>query len=418
MYLTQKNHVRNLTKQEYLILRLLTKLSKNLFNVTNYTIRQYYELNNKFLRYESAYHLVKNNDNYKHLPAQIAQQTMRVVDRSFRSFFSVLTQKRKGNYDKPVNIPSFLPFNEYFPCIFSQGNFKVMEDGRLRLSLGQWITKEYGTRYIYFKIPPNVTGHAIKEIRILPQFRGTFFEIEWVYWQDPIPTDLDADKVMGIDLGLDNFATCTSTSGTSFIIEGKGLKSYNRWWNKQRANLQSTYAKNGVKFGKKMYFLNQKRKYKLNEFLNQSVNCIVKQCIAEKVGNVAIGELKDIKQHGHLGHETNQHFQSIPYYLFKQKLASKCELYGIAYQEVDEAYTSQTCYKCGRVRKANRIHRGLYRCDACGIVVNADTNGSINIGNQVAPESNRIGSSGVVNAPYRVTLISFGVTRPTEAPAL
>ena len=407
MYLTQKNHVRGLTKSEYKILNLLCRLSKNLFNVTNYTIREYYEANAKFLRYESAYHLVKTNENYDHMPSQVAQQTMKIVDRSFRSFFSVLTQKRKGNYDHPCNIPSFLPKDGYFLCVFSKDNFKI-EENKLRLTLGQWITKELGIRYIYFDMPKNVIGHAIKEIRLLPQFRGKFFELEYVYLQEPIPTDLDTDKVMGIDLGLDNFATCTSTNGTAFILEGKGLKSYNRWWNKQKARLQSRYDLNGIKFGQKMYLLNRTRKRKINEFLNQAVNYIAKQCITEKIGNVVIGELKEIKQHGHLGKKTNQHFQSIPYYLFKQKLASKCELHGIAYHEVSEAYTSQTCHICGRVRKANRIKRGLYRCDMCKQAFNADTNGSINIGNQVAPESARIGSSGIVKVPQRITFVSWG----------
>jgi putative transposase len=408
MYLTQKNHIRGLTKQEYIILHLLTKLSKNIYNVTNYAIRQYYKLNNKFLHYESAYHLIKTNENYNHMSSQVAQQTMRIVDRSFRSFFSTLTQKRKGNYDKPVNIPSFLPKNEYFICVFPKDNFKITEDGRLRLTLGQWITKTYGIRYVYFAMPKNIVGHLIKEIRLLPYFHGKYFELEYVYSQDSIPTELDIASIMGIDLGLDNFATCSSTSGTTFILEGKGLKSYNRWWNKQKTKLQSAYAKNGIKFGKKMYFLNRTRKRKINEYMNQAVNYIVKHCIGEKIGNVAIGELKNIKQHMHMGHKTNQHFWAIPYYLFKQKLKSKCELYGIAYHEVNEAYTSQMCWKCGRVRKANRIHRGLYRCDICKTAINADVNGAINIGNQVAPESNQIGSSGIVNIPQRITLTSWG----------
>ncbi len=48
MYLTQKNHVRGLTKQEYTILNLICRLSKNLYNVTNYAIRQFYETNGKY----------------------------------------------------------------------------------------------------------------------------------------------------------------------------------------------------------------------------------------------------------------------------------------------------------------------------------------------------------------------------------
>ena len=409
MYLVQKNHIRGLTKKEYTILNLLCRLSKNLYNVTNYTIREYYRINGKFLRYESAYHLVKENENYDHMPTQVAQQTMRVVDRSFRSFFSTLKQKRAGNYDKPCNQPSFLPKDGYFVCIFPKDCFRVL-DGQLRLTLGRWITKNIDVKYIHFKVPPRVLGHQIKEIRILPRFKGKFFEIEYVYSREPITTDLDSEKFIGIDQGLDNFATCTTTNGTSFIIEGKGLKSYNRWWNKQRAKLQSYYDINGVKFGKKMYLLNRSRSRKINNFLNQSVNYIIKHCINEKIGNLVIGELKNIKQFGHLGRKTNQHFQSIPYYKFKQKLASKCELYGIIYHEVDESYTSQTCCICGRVRKANRIHRGLYRCDVCKQAFNADVNGSINIVKKVAPESAMIGSSGTVNVPRRIVLVQWGIS--------
>lgn len=216
MYLVQKNHVRGLSKKEYTILNLLCRLSKNLYNVTNYTTREYYRINGKFLRYESAYHLVKTNENYGHMPSQVAQQTMKVVDRSYRSFFSTLAQKKKGDYDKPCNMPSFLPKEGYFVCIFPKDNFKVLDDGMLRLTLGQWVTKNLGVRYIHFRVPPHVLGHQIKEIRLLPRFKGKYFEIEYVYLQEPIPADLDTMKFMGVDLGLDNFATCTATNGTSF----------------------------------------------------------------------------------------------------------------------------------------------------------------------------------------------------------
>jgi putative transposase len=64
MYLTQKNQVRNLNKAEFLALRELCRLSKNLYNVGLYTVRQYYFQEHKHLRYESAYHLCKENENY------------------------------------------------------------------------------------------------------------------------------------------------------------------------------------------------------------------------------------------------------------------------------------------------------------------------------------------------------------------
>lgn len=106
MYLTQKNHIRS-DKRTYKFLKILTKLSKNLYNHTLYTVRQYYELNNIFLQYESAYYEVKTNENYQLLPSQVAQQTMKVVNRTFKSFFGLLKQRKKCNYNRPVKIPRF-----------------------------------------------------------------------------------------------------------------------------------------------------------------------------------------------------------------------------------------------------------------------------------------------------------------------
>lgn len=407
MYLVQQNHIRNRTKKEYEILRLLCRLSKNLYNVTNYTTINYYEANGTFLKYESAYHLVKENENFQLMPSQVAQHTMKMVDKAWISFFHVLKQKQAGSYNRPLDKPHFLPKNGYFVCIFPKDSFKV-EGNQLRLSIGRPLTKQYGQQYLYFGMPKTVIGHAIKEIRLIPRQHGLFFDLEYIYLQEPIPTDLDPKQCLAIDLGLGNFATCTSTNGTSFIIEGQGLKSYNRWWNKQKAKLQSQYDIHGIKFGKKMARLLEKRRHIIRNFMAQAVHQIIQSCIDQKLGQLAIGELKGIKQHGHLGKKNNQHFQAIPYGLFKQKLQSKCAVYGIQYTQVNEAYTSQTCHCCGRVRKANRVHRGLYRCDMCKTIWNADINGSINIGKKVASEAfTGLGSSGCVNHPQRITLVTF-----------
>ncbi|WP_297183200.1 transposase, partial [Thermococcus sp.] len=100
-----------------------------------------------------------------------------------------------------------------------------------------------------FKLPPTLAGKKSKEVRILPRCKALWFEIEYVCEAEP-------EKV---DLGLDNFATCVSTSGAAFIIEERGLKSFNRWWNKEKAKLQSIYDKQGIKMGKKMAWLLRKR---------------------------------------------------------------------------------------------------------------------------------------------------------------
>jgi len=144
--------------------------------------------------------------------------------------------------------------------------------------------------------------------------------------------------------------------------------------------------------------------------------------LVNRIGNIVIGELKEIKQNMDLGKKNNQNFQYIPYGLFKQKLKAKCEYHGINYMEVDEAYTSQTCSVCGEVNKNNRKHRGLYVCRKCGSVLNADINGALNILKKVAGKSivRRILGSGCVNQPVKVRVVDFRSNHqtPYEAPSV
>ncbi|MCL1463631.1 hypothetical protein LAY41_04170 [Argonema galeatum A003/A1] len=98
MYLTQKNQIRGLKSSEFESLRQLCRLSKNLYNVGLYTVKQYYFQEQKDLRYESNYHYCKSNENYQMLNTDIAQQTLKVVDRTFRSFYGLITAVKSGTY--------------------------------------------------------------------------------------------------------------------------------------------------------------------------------------------------------------------------------------------------------------------------------------------------------------------------------
>lgn len=51
MYLTVKQQVKHLTKEEYNILRELCRIAKNLTNQAIYNIRQHYFQEKQYLRY-------------------------------------------------------------------------------------------------------------------------------------------------------------------------------------------------------------------------------------------------------------------------------------------------------------------------------------------------------------------------------
>jgi IS605 OrfB family transposase len=359
------------------------------------------------LAYDKLYENLKRHCDYLSLPSQVAQQTLRVVAQNFRSFLVLLIMKKKGKYPEIVTIPRYLAKEGHFQAIFPQDMFRIEAD-RVRLSLGKYFIKNFGKRFLYFSLPPNIKGLPLKQIRIIPKYKGKFMEIEYIYEVEPRDTKLhglDKNKYLGIDLGLNNFATCANTGGTAFILEGSGIKSYNRWWNKEKAKLQSIYDKQKIKFGNKMRKLLIKRRHKMRNFMAQQVNYTTKFCLKNKIANVIVGDWEDMKRGLPMRRKTAQQFQQLPYKLFKDKLRTKCAFYGIDYQLHEESYTSQDCVRCDVRRKSNRITRGLYRCKICKLLINADANAALNIIKKVAPNVVKLGSSGVMITPLRIRVL-------------
>ncbi|NEQ72005.1 MAG: transposase [Okeania sp. SIO2D1] len=63
-------------------------------------------------------------------------------------------------------------------------------------------------------------------MRIIPRFDVRFFEVEFITEEEPQPV-VKSDNALGVDLGLGNLATCVSNTGSSFILDGRKLKSIN-----------------------------------------------------------------------------------------------------------------------------------------------------------------------------------------------
>ena len=90
--------MKHLSKQEYHSIKELCHIAKNLTNQAIYNVRQYYFTEGEYLNYEKNYHLLKTSDNYKMLNSNMAQQILKEVDGSFKSFFELLKLAKKGKY--------------------------------------------------------------------------------------------------------------------------------------------------------------------------------------------------------------------------------------------------------------------------------------------------------------------------------
>ena len=86
MYLSVKQQLKHLTKEEYVILKELCHIAKNVYNVGLYNVRQYYFGHKEYLTYKRNYYLAKKNETYKLLNSNMSQQISKEVDGVCKSF--------------------------------------------------------------------------------------------------------------------------------------------------------------------------------------------------------------------------------------------------------------------------------------------------------------------------------------------
>ena len=390
MYLTIKQQVKHLTKEEYNILKELCRTAKNLTNQAIYNVRQHYFQEKQFLKYESNYHEMKNSESYKLLNSNMAQQTLKDVNEMFKSFFSLIKLAKQGKYNfKHIKLPNYLPKNGYANLIIGMINIK--DDMILTVPYSYTFKKKYETK-IQIKVPKVLENKKIKEIRIIPKFNARFFEIQYTYEIQEEDIKLNTNNALAIDLGINNLCTCVTNTGKSFIVDGRKLKSINQFFNKQNAKLQSIKDKQNIlRQTKQQFLISRKRKNRVDDYINKTCRYIINYCLTNNIGTLVIGYNQSFQCKANLGKRNNQIFTQLPFGKIREKLEYLCKRYNINYILQEESYTSKASFfdndKLPVYNMDNpqtyefsgvRIKRGLYQTKN-GYCFNADCNGALNI---------------------------------------
>ena len=412
MYLVVKQQLNHLSKVEYNVLKEQCRISKNLNNQVLYEIRQKFFSDKSYLNYSEVYKLLKTNNNYKLLQSNMAQQIMKRVDAEFKSFFGSLNSQKVTN---KVNIPHYLPKDGYNQLVIQQINVR---NGKFQMPYSREYAKTHEKFYI--RVPSILSDKTIREIKIIPKYNARFFEISYTYEvEDVSKIDLDKTKALAIDLGVSNLCTCVTSDGDSFILDGRKLKSYNQWYNKENARLQSIKDKQklGKSLTKRQVSLLRKRENRIRDYLGKTAKKIINYCLEHSIGNLVLGKNKGFQQKRNMGKINNQTFVQMPFYKLQQKLEYQCELYGIDMIEQEESYTSKASFwdkdeipVYGDSKQysfsGKRIKRGLYQTSSGGLL-NADTTGALNIlrkSNVVSLDG--LYSRGELNTPVRIRVIN------------
>jgi putative transposase len=391
--------------------------AKNLYNCTIFKLREAYFNYDAFMSYYSLDKVFKHekSTDYSDMPlASTAQGTIKLAFTVWSSYWKAIKaySNSKKNFTGKPKIPRYLHKTKGRSVLFlTNQNVKLIDSVLNFPKCFKGFT---------LKLPDSVEN--IQQVRIVPKNRHIV--IETVYKKDTLELRSNNSKYLGVDLGLDNFATVVSNDGSQpILINGKGLKSINKYWNKRNAHLKQVADQmNGewiaTKTGRTKTFKGQtkqqaqlvnKRNNQIKDFCHKASKKVVDIALERGCNTIVVGKNVNWKQNSKLSKRVNQSFIQIPYAIFIDMVIYKCELKGLRCICTEESYTSKTSWLDDETPEKQELYlgkrtkRGLFKASN-GSLINADVNGALQIVKKVFPKAKADGVWAYVQ-PLRVNVI-------------
>jgi len=359
---------------------------------------------------------LKMSPHYKGMAAQSAQQTLKTVGEAINSYNKLVGLYYLGLVDRPR-----------FPRYRKSGGFASVTFPRQALTYKQGlfypsVSKESKPELLtqITLLPPDfVDPDWVKEVTVRPCYGQLW--IDWVIddGKQPVTSNpkLDYSHAIGIDHGGDNWLTCVSTLGKSFIIDGRKLKSMNQGYCRLVAKHKS--GKPEKYWDSHLDKIQLKRNNQMRDAINKAARFLVSRCLNDGIGNIVFGWNEGQKSSSSMGKKGNQQFVPIPTKRLIERLKQLCPEYGINLITTEESYTSKASFldgdslpkygekPSGWIPSGKRVRRGLYRT-ASGILINADANGAANILKKVTKQSFNMTKMvrGALTLPHRYDLFT------------
>ena len=370
--------------------------SKNLYNEANYAICQEFINNSNYINYYDMNKEFKTHENYKLTFSQPANCTLRLLDKNWKSFFKAIKgwKLHPEKYLGKPKLPKYLKKDGRFPWMIPNNQcFYDYEKGTVYMRNRLLNDYEWKCRCL---------GRLI-QVRFIP--KGSCYVMEIVYETEIPDTKENNNRIASIDLGVNNLVTMANNIGLNpIIINGKGIKSINQYYNKRLAKEKSLLkTRHGKDWSKKLDVLTHKRYQRIKNYMHNTSTYIAQWCLKNNINTLVVGKNKKWKKKSEMSKSSNQKFIQIPYEMLLEQLKYKCENVGINYIEVDESYTSGTSFldyeqsDKSNYDKSRRVFRGLFKSNS-GLLVNSDVNGSLQIMKKAFPNAfeKRYGIEGIL----------------------
>lgn len=294
------------------------------------------------------------------LKSQMAQSVMKTVIARYKSAKSnghewSLIEFKLPEYD--------LVWNRDYSLTQSQFSVNTL-DGRLRLNYERKAMKKYFNNTWKFGTAKLVHKHK-KWFLHIPMTKE-FSELDYV----------DVNNIVGIDLGINFLATTYDSQGKTTFYNGNVVKHKHGKFKATRKQLQMRQTPSARK--KLKQIASRENRYVTD------VNHQITKALVDKYPRGTMFVLEDLTGVRSATEKVRvkDRYVSVSwaFYQFRQMLEYKAEMNGQKVIVVDPKYTSQTCPKCGHIKKTNRNKKlHTFCCKNCQYKSNDDRIGAMNL---------------------------------------
>ncbi|MFX0205831.1 MAG: transposase, partial [Candidatus Hodarchaeota archaeon] len=201
-----------------------------------------------------------------------------ILDSNWKSFFKAIKEwkKEKSKFKSRPKPPRYRPRNGEFALVFTNQQVKLKD------------TILFFPKKVNFRHKTRLHDKTdIREVRIVP--KGFGYVLEILYKKVIHPRLLNKNNIIAVDLGVRNLITIVNNNDSKpFVIKGGVVKTINQYYNKEFARIRSIYDQQGIKTGKIIQKLTNRRNNKINDYFHKISRKIIKYCIINDIGTVVI----------------------------------------------------------------------------------------------------------------------------------
>ena len=301
---------------------------------------------------------------YAYVHSKVLQMVLRTLDADYKSFIALRT-----NGDIKAHPPGFKGKKYFTTMSYNQSGFRI-KGGKVTLS--QFYRKDIP---LTFEISKEFS--KIYQISVFQDGDKYFISVVHEVPEKPY---VDNGIYQAIDLGITKTVSAINTVEKFF--EAKNPRP-DKYWNPIVDALQSRRdhcKKKSIKHNHIHQSMTKRTRKRSNQIKDIQHKLSRRMIDNTKANTIIVGDLdvKEMAQSKKATSGLNRSTQNNGYLSqFVGFLTYKAALAGKKVIEIDERYTSKTCYVCGK-RHDMPIWKRTMECD-CGNVLDRDRNSSINI---------------------------------------